>query len=61
MGVINPGNRERLISWIRHFIYSSNNIQLVWTPGHTGLLGNENADAEAQKAATRDRVDVATL
>jgi hypothetical protein len=28
--------------------------------GHTGLLGNENADAEAKKAAARDRVDDAT-
>jgi hypothetical protein len=52
MGVINPGNRERLISWIRHFIYSSNNIQLVWIPGYTGLLGNENPDAEAKTAVT---------
>jgi hypothetical protein len=23
MGVINPGNREHLISWIIHFIYTS--------------------------------------
>jgi ribonuclease HI len=61
MGVINPGNREHLISWIRHFIYGSSNIQLVWIPGHIGLLGNENADGEAKKAATRDRIDDATL
>jgi hypothetical protein len=61
MGVINPGKRERLISSIRHFIHSSNNIQLVRILGHTGLLGNENTDAEAKQAATRDRVDVATL
>jgi hypothetical protein len=33
----------------------------VWIPGHTGLLGNEKTDAEAKKAATRDRVDDATL
>jgi hypothetical protein len=33
----------------------------VWIPGHTGLLGNENADAEVKKAAARDRVDDATL
>jgi ribonuclease HI len=60
MGVINPGNWNRLISWIRHFIYSSSNIQLVWIPVHTGLLGNENAGAEAKKVATQDRVDDAT-
>jgi ribonuclease HI len=58
MGVINPENRDHLISWIRNFIYSSSNIQLVWIPG---LLGNENADAEAKKAAARDRVNDATL
>jgi hypothetical protein len=29
--------------------------------GHTGLLRNENADAEAKKATARDRVDEATL
>jgi hypothetical protein len=61
MGVMNPGNRERLINWIRHFAYNSSNIQLVWIPCHTGLLGNENADAEAKNATTRDRVDDATL
>jgi hypothetical protein len=61
MGVINPGNHDRLINWIRHFIYSSSNIQLVWIPGNTGLLGNESADAEAKKkTAVRDRVDDAT-
>jgi ribonuclease HI len=47
--VLNPGNWDRLISWIRHFIYSSSHIQLVWIPGHTGLLGNVNADAEAKR------------
>jgi hypothetical protein len=57
----NPGNRDRLISWINHFIYSSSNIQFLWIPGQTGLLGNENADAEAKKAAAQDRVDDATL
>jgi hypothetical protein len=47
--VINPGNREHLNSWIRHFIYTSTNIQFVRIPGNTGFLGNENADAEAKK------------
>jgi hypothetical protein len=45
MGVINHGNQERL-SWIRHFIYSSRNIQLL---GFLDILGKENADAEAKK------------
>jgi hypothetical protein len=36
------------VTSLRHFIYSPSNIQLVWVPG---LLGNENADAEATKAA----------
>jgi hypothetical protein len=33
----------------------------VWIPRHTDLLRNKNAEAEAKKAATRDRVDDATL
>jgi hypothetical protein len=33
----------------------------MWIPGHTGLPGNENTDAEAKKAGARDRVDDATL
>jgi hypothetical protein len=55
IGVLNPGNWDSLISCFRYFIYSSSNILLVWIPGHTGLLENENADAEAKKAATQDR------
>jgi hypothetical protein len=58
MGVINHGNQERLISWIRHFIYSSRNIKIL---GYLDILGNENAYAGTKKAATRDRVDEATL
>jgi hypothetical protein len=29
----------------------------VWIPGHTGLLRNESADAEAINASSRDKVD----
>jgi hypothetical protein len=54
-------NRTRIVTKIRFLLSEHQNIELVWSPGHSGLLGNEQADKEARSAANSETLDDTAL
>jgi ribonuclease HI len=47
-----PGQHHALITYFNKINTLNLNITLVWIPAHSGLVGNENADALAKEAAS---------
>jgi hypothetical protein len=54
-------NRTRIVTKIRILLIKHQNIELIWSPGHSGLLGNEQADKEARSAANSETLDDTAL
>jgi hypothetical protein len=51
----------RIVTKISILLIEHQNIELVWIPGHSGLLENKKADKEARNAANSEIFDDTTL
>jgi ribonuclease HI len=59
--VANFENRTRMVTKIRILLIEHQIIELVWIPGHSGLLRNEKADKEARSVENSETFDDTTL
>jgi ribonuclease HI len=59
--VANFENRTQMVTKIKILLIEHQNSELVWIPGHSGLLRNEKVDIKTRSVAKRETFVDTTL